>query len=76
MNFMAVAIKFSYCSWPPIQQKSRLLIGLNCILLCLNDSSQIAKKGQTKSLQNSLYRMHDNFEEIQILKCKQTLRKS
>ena len=34
---------FSYCSWPPIQQKNRLLIGLNCILLCLNNSGQIAK---------------------------------
>ena len=35
---------FSYCSWPPGQQNSRVLIGLNCILLCLNNSSQIAKK--------------------------------
>ena len=35
---------FSYCSWPPVQQKSRLLIALNCILLCLNNSSQITKK--------------------------------
>ena len=34
---------FSYCSWSPVQQKSRLLIGLNCIPLCLNNSSQIAK---------------------------------
>ena len=30
---------FSYCSWPPVQQKSRLLIGLNCILLCLSNST-------------------------------------
>ena len=43
MNFVAVAI-VSAISWPPVQQKSRLLIGLNCILLCLNNSSQIAKK--------------------------------
>ena len=35
---------FSYCSWPPVQQKSRLLIGLNCIIFYLNNSSQIAKK--------------------------------
>ena len=34
---------FSYCSWPPVQQKSRLLIGLNRILFCFNDSSQITK---------------------------------
>ena len=34
---------FSYCSWPPAEQKSRLLIGLNCILHCLNNSIQIAK---------------------------------
>ena len=34
---------FSYCSWPPVQQNIRLLIGLNCILLCLNNNSQIAK---------------------------------
>ena len=34
---------FSYCSWPPIQLKSRLLIGLSYILLCLNNSSQITK---------------------------------
>ena len=27
-----------------MQQKGRLLIGLNCILLCLNNSSQIARK--------------------------------
>ena len=33
----------SYCSWPSVQQKSCLLIGLNCILFCLNNSSQIAK---------------------------------
>ena len=35
---------FSYCSWSPVQQKSHFLIGLNCILLCLNNSSQIAKR--------------------------------
>ena len=36
---------FSYCSWTPVQQKSkcRVLIGLNCILLCLNNSSHITK---------------------------------
>ena len=42
MNFVGPHC-FSYCSWPPIQRKSRLLIGLNCILLCLNNNSQIAK---------------------------------
>ena len=36
MNFVAVAIG----GWLPVQQKSRVLIGLNCILLCLNNSSQ------------------------------------
>ena len=41
MNFVAVAI---VSAMPPVQQKSRLLIGLNCILLCLSNSSQIAKK--------------------------------
>ena len=35
---------FSYYSWPPDQQKSRLLIGLNCTLLGLKNNSQIAKK--------------------------------
>ena len=34
---------FSYCSWPPVQQKGRLLIGLNRILFCFNKSSQIIK---------------------------------
>ena len=29
---------FRYCSWPLVQQKSCLLIGLNCILY-LNDNS-------------------------------------
>ena len=40
---------FSYCSWPPVQQKSRLLIGLKCILHCLNNSSQVAKSTLTLS---------------------------
>ena len=34
---------FGYCSWPHVQQKSRLLIGLNRILLRLNNSTQITK---------------------------------
>ena len=34
---------YSYCSWPPVQQKSRLLIGLNVILVCFNSSNQITK---------------------------------
>ena len=40
MKFVAVAIVSAIVLG---QQKSRLLIGLNCILLCLNNSSQIAK---------------------------------
>ena len=43
MNHVPVAIVFGYCSWPAIQQKSRLLIGLNRILLCLNNSSHFSE---------------------------------
>ena len=46
MNFVAVAIVSAIVlGQPPVQQNSRLLIGLNCILLCLSNSSQIAKSG-------------------------------
>ena len=41
MNFVAVAIVSAIVFGQPVQQKSRLLIGLNCILLCLNNISQI-----------------------------------
>ena len=44
MDFVAVAIVSAIVLGHPVQQKSRILIGLNCILLCLNKSSQIAKK--------------------------------
>ena len=42
MNFVAVAIVSA------IVLKSRVLIGLNCVLLCLNDSSQITKEMENK----------------------------
>ena len=53
MNFVAVAIVSAIFCWPPVQQKSRLLIGLNCIIPCLNNSSQIGNmpklaKNETK----------------------------
>ena len=41
MNFVEVATVSAIVLGHP--QKSRLLTGLNCILFCLNDSSQIAK---------------------------------
>ena len=44
MDFVAVAIVSAVVLGHPVQQKSRILIGINCILLCLNNSSQIAKK--------------------------------
>ena len=44
MDFVAVAIVSAIVLGHPVQQKSRILIGLNYILLCLNNSSQIAKK--------------------------------
>ena len=43
MNFYGFHY-FIYCSWPPVQQSSRLLIGLSRILLCLKNSSQITKQ--------------------------------
>ena len=43
MNFVAVAIVSVIVPWPPVQKKCGVLIGLNCILLCLNNSSQITK---------------------------------
>ena len=43
MNFVAVAIVSAIVLGHPFNKKSCLLIGLNCILLCLNNSSQIAK---------------------------------
>ena len=42
MNFVAVAIVSAIVLGHPFN-KSRLLIGLNCILLCLNNSSQITE---------------------------------
>ena len=42
MDFVAVAIVSAIVLGHPLQ-KSRVLIGLNCILLFLNNSSQIAK---------------------------------
>ena len=44
MNFVVVAIVSAIVLGHPFN-KSRPLIGINCILLCLNNSSQIAKKG-------------------------------
>ena len=43
MNFVAAAIVSAIVPWPNVQQKCGVLIGLNCILLCLNNSSQITK---------------------------------
>ena len=43
MDFVPVAIASAIVLGHPVQQKSRILIGLNCILLCLNNSSQITK---------------------------------
>ena len=43
MNFVAAAIVSPVVPWPNVQQKCGVLIGLNCILLCLNNSSQITK---------------------------------
>ena len=42
MNFVAVAIVSVIVLGHPFN-KSRVLIGFYCILLCLNNSSQIAK---------------------------------
>ena len=41
MNFVVAAIVSAVVPWPNVQQKCGVLIGLNCILLCLNNSSQI-----------------------------------
>ena len=43
MNFVAAAIVSAIVPWPNVQQKCGVLIGLNRILLCLNNSSQIIK---------------------------------
>ena len=52
---------FSYCSWPPVQQKSRLLIGLNRVLFCFNNSSQITKKFGKFSVRSPLSWLIDNY---------------
>ena len=44
MNFVVVAIVSAIVLGHPFNKKSRVLIGLNSILLCLNNSSQNAKK--------------------------------
>ena len=41
MNLLAVAIVLAIVLGHPSKQKSRLLIGLNCILFCFNNSSQV-----------------------------------
>ena len=44
MNLVAVAFVLAIVlGHPSNKQKSRLLIGLNCILFCFNNSSQITK---------------------------------
>ena len=43
MNFVVADIVSAVVPWPNVQQKCGVLIGLNCILLCLNNSSQITK---------------------------------
>ena len=43
MDFVAVAIVSAIVLGHSVQQKGGILIGLNCVLLCLNNSSQIAK---------------------------------
>ena len=44
MNFVVAAIVSAIVPWPNVQQKCGVLIGLNCILLCLNNSGQITAK--------------------------------
>ena len=61
MNFVAVAIVSAIV--PPVKQKSRVLIGLNCILLCLNNSSQISKIAK----QNGRFRFPVSLEEADSL---------
>ena len=43
MNFLVANIVSAVVPWPNVQQKCGVLIGLNCILLCLNNSSPITK---------------------------------
>ena len=43
INFVAAAIVSAIVPWPNVRQKCGVLIGLNCILLWLNNSSQITK---------------------------------
>ena len=60
MNFVAVAIVSAIVlAWPPVQQKSHLLICLNCLLHCVNNSSQIAKKYKQVNLLNCLNKSQD-----------------
>ena len=60
---MAVAIVSAIIySWPPFQRKSRLLIGLNYILLYLNNSKQIAKSRIRSSQQK------ETAESMQLVK--------
>ena len=44
MNFVVAAIVSGIVPWPNVQQKCGVLNGLNCILHCLNNSSQITAK--------------------------------
>ena len=64
MDFVAVAIVSAIVLGHPVKQKSRLLIGVNCILLCLNNSNQIAKwcKGKYVYEFESLKKFCDSAE--------------
>ena len=55
MDIVAVASVSAIVLGHPVQQKSRILIGLNYILLCLNNSSQIAKEGAKHSTLTDCY---------------------
>ena len=50
MNFVAVAIVPAVVLGHPFNKRVVFLIGLNCILLCLNNNSQIAKICPGKSV--------------------------
>ena len=57
MDFVAIAIVSAIVLGHPVQQKSCILIGLNCILLCLNNSSQIAKLAHCTPCKNTEWQL-------------------
>ena len=50
INFSGGCHCFRFCSWPFLEQKSRHLIGLDHILFCFKNSSQIIKKVKANRL--------------------------